>query len=71
MMQAQHLPPDEQLTLIASLWENVTANNSLALLPTPSQAAELDRRLADHLKNPADVTPWEEVRTIVLNHIKQ
>jgi putative addiction module component (TIGR02574 family) len=29
---------------------------------TPSQQAELDRRLKAHAKNPDDVVPWEVVK---------
>jgi putative addiction module component (TIGR02574 family) len=66
--EAQRLPPDDQMELIAALWGNVTARDSVSL-PTDAQKMELDRRLAEHLKNPDDVISWDEVKASVLGTI--
>lgn len=33
---------------------------------TPEQRAELDRRLAEHIADPASAIPWDEVRRKLL-----
>jgi len=66
--EARRLPPDDQMELIAVLWSNITEHSSVSL-PTNVQKRELDRRLAEHLQNPDDVIPWDEVKTSVLRHI--
>lgn len=56
------LPVDERADLAMALWESLDESqqeSELAL--TPEQAAELDRRLADHLANPGSGIPWETV----------
>jgi putative addiction module component (TIGR02574 family) len=58
--EARRLPPNDQMELIAALWGNITEHSSVPL-PTDAQKVELDRRLAEHLKNPDDVIPWDEV----------
>ena len=60
----------DQIELVQAIWDNIAANSP----PRPiSEAlrAELDRRLEDHLANPDDVVPWEEVRTAALARIKR
>jgi putative addiction module component (TIGR02574 family) len=69
LAEAQRLPPDDQMELIAALWGNITARSSV-LLPTDAQKRELDRRLAEHLQNPDDVIPWDEVKISVHQQIK-
>ena len=57
------LPPSERADLAVALWESLTDSEREAELPlTPEQAAELDRRGAEHLADPDSAIPWEEVR---------
>ena len=52
---------EDQIELVQAIWDNIAANSP----PRPisdALRAELDRRLDDHLANPDDVVPWEEVR---------
>lgn len=51
---------EERLALVAEIWDSIAADGTAVSL-TPAQADELDRRLADHLENPEDTIPWEEV----------
>jgi putative addiction module component (TIGR02574 family) len=56
------LPVDERADLAMALWQSLDESqqeSELAL--TPEQAAELDRRLADHVANPDSGIPWETV----------
>jgi putative addiction module component (TIGR02574 family) len=54
------LSPAEKIELLDVLWESLEADQ----VPlTDAQRAELDRRIARHEQNPADVIPWEQVRT--------
>ncbi len=57
------LPAKDRVELAMALWESLTDDEREAELAlTPEQAAELDRRIHDHLANPGSAIPWEEVR---------
>ena len=61
------LPASERAELAMALWESLTdAERDAELTLTPEQAAELDRRWAEHLADPSSATPWEEVRRMLL-----
>ena len=51
----------ERLELIEDLWDSIAADpGSLPL--TAGQEQEIERRLADHERDPSSAIPWEEVR---------
>jgi putative addiction module component (TIGR02574 family) len=54
------LSPEERLDLAEELWDSL-AEEELPPL-TEAQKRELDRRMAEHEKNPQRAAPWEEVR---------
>ena len=57
------LPAKDRIELAMALWESLTDDERESeLVPTPEQEAELDRRLAEHLANPGNAIPWEDVR---------
>ena len=58
------LPPAERLELAMALWDSVEDSSDIdELFPlTDAQRAELDRRLAEHERNPSSGIPWEEVQ---------
>jgi putative addiction module component (TIGR02574 family) len=57
------LPASERAELAMALWDSLSdAERDAELGLTPEQAAELDRRWADHVRDPASGTPWPEVR---------
>jgi putative addiction module component (TIGR02574 family) len=57
------LPAAERAELAMALWESLSeAQREGDLELTPDQAAELDRRWADHVQRPESAIPWEEVR---------
>ena len=57
------LPSHERADLAMALWESLDeADREAAVDLTPELAAELDRRLAEHVADPSTGIPWEEVR---------
>ena len=57
------LTSQERADLAMALWESLDETDQLASVDlTPEVAAELDRRLAEHLTDPSTGIPWEEVR---------
>jgi putative addiction module component (TIGR02574 family) len=57
------LPASERVDLALALWESLDeADQEAALELTAEQAAEFDRRLAEHDADPSTAIPWEEVR---------
>ena len=58
---AIQLPLAERVQLAEALWENIEAGGYEPVL-TPAQAAELDRRLEAHRRNPHTGIPWEHVK---------
>jgi putative addiction module component (TIGR02574 family) len=57
------LSAKERIEIAMALWGSLTDEEREAeMVLTPEQAAELDRRLADHLANPGTGIPWDDVR---------
>ena len=54
----------ERLTLVEQIWESIAEEGNGAPLLSAAQAAELDRRLLDHERNPDDVIGWDEVQAL-------
>ena len=63
--QARRLSVEDQLALVEALWDDIAERDAVPL-PTDAQKAELDRRIAEHEVNPADVAPWSEVKAEAL-----
>ena len=71
-MSAQHLetealklPVRERIRLAQELWDSIIpeAEADPDLLPlSEEQIQELERRLAEHERDPGSAIPWEEVR---------
>jgi len=60
------LPLAERIELVEALWESITQEGYEPPL-TPEQAAELDRRLEAHRRNPNDVVSWESIKEDLSN----
>jgi putative addiction module component (TIGR02574 family) len=61
------LSATDRVDLAMALWESLTpAEQEAEFDLTPEQRAELDRRLAEHMADPASAIPWEEVRRKLL-----
>jgi putative addiction module component (TIGR02574 family) len=54
------LTPAERIQLAQDLWDSIAPEDMPPL--TDEQIAEIDRRLAEHARDPARALPWEEVR---------
>ena len=58
----------ERLQLVEDLWDSIAQDSPDEAMPlTPELAAELDRRLKEHERDPAAGRPWPEVRTEILD----
>ena len=51
----------ERLQLVEDIWDSI-AQDAKALPLTPEQQAELDRRWAEHERDPASAIPREQIR---------
>ncbi len=68
--QARKLSVNERIELVEAIWESLTTTGTVPV-PTEAQTAELDRRLAEHEKNPDDVIPWEEIRSEAIARLRR
>jgi putative addiction module component (TIGR02574 family) len=58
------LDVDDRLALVEEIWASIVAD-AKAFPLSPSQRAELDRRVADDDAFPGDVVPWSEVKASI------
>jgi putative addiction module component (TIGR02574 family) len=65
-LEIERLSIAERLDLVEALWDSVASSAAL----TDAQRDELDRRLADHQRDPDDVIPWHEVKTSISARIR-
>jgi putative addiction module component (TIGR02574 family) len=52
----------ERIQLAEDLWDSVSASPETMPGLTATQLAEIERRLAEHARDPTTAVPWEEVR---------
>jgi putative addiction module component (TIGR02574 family) len=55
------LPPEQRLQLVEALWDSLAADAS-AIPVHEWQKEELDRREAEHLRDPGSAISWEEAK---------
>ena len=66
--QLLKLPPAERVEIALALWDSLEDSELDVLLPlTDEQKAELDRRLAEHERDPGSAIPWDQVRRDLLS----
>jgi putative addiction module component (TIGR02574 family) len=53
-----NLSVKERLDIVEEIWDSI-ATNPDAILLTPAQINELDRRRREHLKDPSAARPWD------------
>jgi putative addiction module component (TIGR02574 family) len=57
------LSASDRIEIAMALWDSLAeTERETQLALTAEQEAELDRRLAEHIANPASAIPWDEVR---------
>jgi putative addiction module component (TIGR02574 family) len=61
LQQILSLSVEERIQLVEAIWDSI-AENPETLPVTEAQRAELDRRLATHLRDPGAARPWPQVR---------
>ena len=67
LSQLLKLPAGDRAELAMALWESLSdTEREEELVLTEEQAAELDRRWAEHLANPDSAVPWSDVRRKLL-----
>lgn len=59
------LPIPERLRLVEAIWDSIAEHPDALPLPD-AEHEELDRRLADYLKDPAAGAPWSEVKARII-----
>ncbi len=65
LSQVLQLTPAERLELIEDVWDSIP--NTLESLPLNDEIkSELERRLADHRRNPTAGSSWEDVKARLL-----
>ena len=69
LSQLLKLSADDRAELAMALWESLSdSERETDLALTDAQAAEIDRRWAEHLANPGSAVPWSEVRRKLLTN---
>ena len=57
------LPPRDRAELAMALWESLDDDErEVQFTLSAEEAIELDRRLSEHLADPASAIPWEDLR---------
>ena len=62
--EIQRLSPERKLVLAAELFEDAT--DCTAAQPDPEIIKLLDRRVAEHERDPSSGSPWSDVRARIL-----
>jgi putative addiction module component (TIGR02574 family) len=60
LQELMRLPATERVEIALELWDSVEERDLPPL--TPEQMDEIDRRIAEHERDPSRAIPWEEVR---------
>lgn len=61
------LPAGDRAELAIALWDSLSeVERDAELVLTDGLRAELDRRWAEHVANPASAIPWSDVRAKLL-----
>ena len=62
------LSPAERIQLAEDLWDSIEPEEMPPL--TPEQQQETERRYAEHVRNPARASRWEDVKARLLARFK-
>ena len=64
------LSPAERIQLAEDLWDSVAADPQSLPPLTEAQVAEIERRLADHARDPSSALDWADVRARLWARLK-
>jgi putative addiction module component (TIGR02574 family) len=64
------LSPAERIQLAEDLWDSVAADPRNFPPLTEAQVAEIERRLADHARDPGSALDWADVRARLWSRVK-
>jgi putative addiction module component (TIGR02574 family) len=62
------LSPAERIDLAEKLWDSIGPEDMPPL--TPEQQQEIDRRMAEHVRDPTQASRWEDVKARLLARYK-
>ncbi len=57
------LSPAERIQLAEDLWDSVAVRPDLLPVLSDNQRQEIERRVAEHVRDPGSALTWEDVRT--------
>ncbi len=66
--ELMELTPAERIELVQDLWDSISPDELPSL--TTEQTDELDRRLAEHDRDPTTAITWEEVKARLQSRFK-
>lgn len=64
------LSPAERIQLAEDLWDSVAARPELLPALSDDQRQEIERRVAEHARDPSSAVSWEDVRTRLWSHLE-
>ena len=59
--ELMELTPDERIELVEDLWDSIAPEQLPSL--TPEQMQEVERRDAEHLRNPGRASKWDDYQS--------
>lgn len=62
------LTPAERIELVQDLWDSIEEHELPPL--SDEEKEELDRRFAEHLRDPGSALKWEDVKARLLDRLK-
>jgi putative addiction module component (TIGR02574 family) len=62
------LTPEERIDLVEDLWDSIEPGDMPPL--TADQKEEIERRLAEHRRDPSTAITWEEVKARLQSRFK-
>jgi putative addiction module component (TIGR02574 family) len=68
LVELMKLTPAERIQLAEDLWDSIAPEEMPPL--TDEWQQEIERRLAEHQKDPTTAVPWEEVRSWLWSRLK-
>jgi putative addiction module component (TIGR02574 family) len=66
--EAMQLSPAERIELVQDIWDSIADRDFPPL--TAEQEREIERRMAEHDKDPSRTSSWEEVRKRIRSRLK-